>query len=691
MKTNNFYITRPSIALETGEAEAALLEKIAVFCRGKAHTLKGYDGKWVYNSVVSWKEQHFQHWSESKIYKALKSLEEKNLIISKKASFRGRQSIRWFSVTEVGYELLNDNTTRTSTTRVANQNNYQNHGLSLEEFYSNNFHITKQELARDVVTENTIQVGSTTNTSNQNNGKNDIQSYLQLNLAESLYKQDENNCGQIDELYYIAERQTKKTSSKITEEEKYFELAKEQNQKPEQKKNKAPNLKKEKSQDKKKAKTIKDLDNFIEQEVERRIWERDHEEREREFAREMDRIYKEYIESIENEGKKSKGGSGAVEPFADFIKARLKLSDNNKSKFEEKAEEYADIANQKGCINLNSKKVQSDTAHLNELKRKDSQGNGEIANCTTSALITSTLEDHEASKANQSPEESQSTIKMIIDLWNKVFEHSVNPIKAYASKNNQEALLTLYKTIFNSDLSNWREYALKVNSSQFLMGEKKTRNNFKAVFAWLIKPETIEKILSGEYGVGDRELDMNNKAKNTEIKKEQKVTELEMRIASNLKENLNEFKEYEEFRSYIENERYEEDNDKYKLGIVLRRIPKRNFLYSEEYKIMRDRLFESYLLKKHTDQSRLEIRDKLRSAVNNTSDESRFIVTHEMPRQAGCIEENTKTQLHGKSANVNYQNKLTTIKTTKYRESKNGMQYSKLSEKKGLEINKSLN
>ena len=106
---------------------------------------------------------------------------------------------------------------------------------------------------------------------------------------------------------------------------------------------------------------------------------------------------------------------------------------------------------------------------------------------------------------------------------------------------------------------------------------------------------------------------------------------------------------------------------------------------------MRDRLFESYLMKKHTDQSRLEIRDKLRSAVNNTSDESRFIVTQEMPKQADCIEENIKTQLHGKSANVNYQNKLTTIKTTKYRESKNGMQYSKLSEKKGLEINKSLN
>ena len=79
MQISNFYILRPSIALDIGEAEAALLEKIAVFCRGKAHILKGCDGKWIYNSVASWKEQHFQHWSESKIYRALKSLEEKNL------------------------------------------------------------------------------------------------------------------------------------------------------------------------------------------------------------------------------------------------------------------------------------------------------------------------------------------------------------------------------------------------------------------------------------------------------------------------------------------------------------------------------------------------------------------------------------------------------------------------------------
>ena len=79
-------MTRPSIALEIGEPEAAILEKIAVYCRGKAKSLKGECGKWIYNSISSWKTQHFQHWSESKLYRALKSLEEQGLIKSKKAN-----------------------------------------------------------------------------------------------------------------------------------------------------------------------------------------------------------------------------------------------------------------------------------------------------------------------------------------------------------------------------------------------------------------------------------------------------------------------------------------------------------------------------------------------------------------------------------------------------------------------------
>ena len=127
MQTSKFYILRPSIAIEIGEAEAAILEKIAVYCRGKASNLKGEEGKWIYNSVSSWKIQHFQHWSESKIYRALKSLEEQRLIRSKQASFRGRDNIRWYTVEEKGYKILNDN--------IRKSNSVKNNCGSYEESY----------------------------------------------------------------------------------------------------------------------------------------------------------------------------------------------------------------------------------------------------------------------------------------------------------------------------------------------------------------------------------------------------------------------------------------------------------------------------------------------------------------------------------------------------------------------------
>ena len=61
-----------------------------------------------------------------------------------------------------------------------------------------------------------------------------------------------------------------------------------------------------------------------------------------------------------------------------------------------------------------------------------------------------------------------------------------------------------------------------------------------------------------------------------------------------------------------------------KIGMELINIPKRNFLHVDECKLMRDSLFQTYLMKDRTDQSRLKIRDKLRFAVNNRSEKGRF-------------------------------------------------------------------
>jgi DNA-binding PadR family transcriptional regulator len=583
MQVSKFYILRPSIAIEIGEAEAAILEKIAVHCRGKASNLKGEEGKWIYNSVSSWKIQHFQHWSESKIYRALKSLEEQGLIRSKQASFRGRENIRWYTVEEKGYKILNDN--------IRKSNSVKNNCGSYEESYLDEFYISSYELEKDIEPTN---YKSSQFINNSPCSKNYTTSNSQKKASTISVFQFENDSRQNDEGYNITEKGTEKTSSRRSEEEKYFELGKKKNREM----GETLAEREDRGYEKEKGKIIRNLNDLIEEEVERRLRERRQEELEKEVAEEMERLYREYEKMHEEDGTKIQGGFNFSELFA-ALKKYSTIKEENKG-LEAKTEEEV---GGKDEVDVEVKKAEANSAISTS-----------IITATQATKITSVV-------VSDIQEGNQSVTQTMVDLWNKVFEYSISPIKAYSNKRNEQILLNIYRTVFNRDLNNWREYALKVNSSQFLMGEKDTKNNFKAVFGWLIKEETIERILNGEYGVGDRELDINNISQNREIKKEEKVTEIEKKIANNLKENLNELKELEEFRNYIEEEGYQEDNDRYKLGLILRHIPKRDFLNKDEYKLMRDRLFESYLMKKHTKRSRLEIRDKIRYAVSKESKE----------------------------------------------------------------------
>ena len=206
-------------------------------------------------------------------------------------------------------------------------------------------------------------------------------------------------------------------------------------------------------------------------------------------------------------------------------------------------------------------------------------------------------------------------INKMLHVWNKVFESSVNPIKAYSSQKNQQILLHLYKTAFNSDLDNWREYALKVNSSQFLMGEKETKNNFKAVFSWLIKKETIEKIQNGEYGVGDRELDMNNVSKNIEEKKEEVVNKMDKKISEYMKLNIDETKERKEFDEYVQTYKTEIKNDEYGILGVIKHISYYSLFKTSEYKGLKESLYESYVMKKYLNITKIDARKGIRNKM----------------------------------------------------------------------------
>jgi len=206
-------------------------------------------------------------------------------------------------------------------------------------------------------------------------------------------------------------------------------------------------------------------------------------------------------------------------------------------------------------------------------------------------------------------------VNKMVYIWNKVFEYSISPIKAYSNKKNQEVLLNLYKTAFSGDLNNWREYACKINSSQFLMGEKKTKNNFKAVFSWLIKEETIEKIMNGEYGVGDRELDMNNVTKNIEEKKEEVVNKMDKKISEYIKHKIDEATEKREFEEYVKINQAERKEDEYGILRAIRHISYHSIFRTNEYEVLRESLYESYIMKKYCGLTKIEARKRIRNKM----------------------------------------------------------------------------
>ena len=242
--------------------------------------------------------------------------------------------------------------------------------------------------------------------------------------------------------------------------------------------------------------------------------------------------------------------------------------------------------------------------------------------------------------------DKKEIINKMVYVWNKVFECSAKPIRAYSNKKNQHKLLNLYRKTFSSDLDKWREYACKVNSSQFLMGEKKTKNNFKAVFSWLIKENTIEKILNGEYGVGDRELDMNNISKNIEERKEEIVNKMDKKLSEYMKIKINDKKEREEFKKYVGKASITEDDSYGILKNIIKQVPKSYILEREEYKEIKENIYESYVMKKYLGATKLDIRKKMRERTREIDE---ITDVKEKIRILRGIEEKIKTKEYLKS------------------------------------------
>jgi len=198
----------------------------------------------------------------------------------------------------------------------------------------------------------------------------------------------------------------------------------------------------------------------------------------------------------------------------------------------------------------------------------------------------------------------------LVSVWNEEFEYALRPIKGYVSKGVMKELDYIWVSIFLEDMEKWRRYARLVNSSKFLMGEKQTRNGFKAVFSWLVKKEVVLEILGGGYGVGDRELDRENIKKNIELKKGELCVHVSKKMMCHVKGAIDEKREEQEFRTYIWNEKFLLDGDKYGVKGVLTGnayINSKSLVLSSDNRGIYKDLYDSYITKKYVGVSRKEI------------------------------------------------------------------------------------
>jgi hypothetical protein len=218
----------------------------------------------------------------------------------------------------------------------------------------------------------------------------------------------------------------------------------------------------------------------------------------------------------------------------------------------------------------------------------------------------------------------------MVTAWNEVFRYSISPIKAYVSRTNASYLSYLLQKTFDNNIESWIGYAETVNSSKWLMGEKQSKNDFKAHFSWLITHSTVQKILSAEYGVGDRVLDAENVQNNTEKLKEQTTSKIVASITNLIAKKTNAREQKKEFHQYVTSSAYKSDGDRYSLGSILKHYPPlydKNgdiFFVGDDKKQLYKNCFDTFILKKNIGLTPYEIRQKINKKLEAIDNDQEY-------------------------------------------------------------------
>jgi len=127
---------------------------------------------------------------------------------------------------------------------------------------------------------------------------------------------------------------------------------------------------------------------------------------------------------------------------------------------------------------------------------------------TERTSFTENVEPIQIGKENCSHMNTESELANIpeemLTIWNSIIEKnrthlSITPLRV-------RFLKKAFADSFEKEMSQWREYCCKIDSSKFLMGEV---NEFRASLDWCLKFETIHRIKEGAYNQGTRSTEKN--------------------------------------------------------------------------------------------------------------------------------------------------------------------------------------
>jgi hypothetical protein len=171
--------------------------------------------------------------------------------------------------------------------------------------------------------------------------------------------------------------------------------------------------------------------------------------------------------------------------IADQLCRKIRFGENN-NKYYGKSNETSDVDNGR-------------SRNVDNCHRQPPPTRARIYNNTNTTTTNATIPQNKPSVPSEVdvPSEQLSLVGKIIEVWNTEMRDNISNSfsTSYVRK-----VIDIFREWFKNSLDEWKRYCYQMASSKFCRGEA-TNTKFKAFFTWAVKPETIQKIRNGLYGV----------------------------------------------------------------------------------------------------------------------------------------------------------------------------------------------